>query len=66
VGALESEEFLRQSRALQAAWGHTVVPVCEAIAGTNHLSVLHDLAEPGGRTHQLALGLLGLSAPSDR
>jgi len=36
------------------------VPVCETIAGANHLTVLHDLADPQGRLHRLALELLGL------
>ena len=66
VGALESEEFLRQSRALQSAWGPRAVPVCKSIAGANHLSVLHDLAGPQGHSHRLGLDLLGLSDPIDR
>lgn len=60
VGAGESEEFLRQSRSLQSAWGHRVVPRCEVVADTNHLTVLHDLADPAGMSHRLALDLLGL------
>lgn len=60
VGAEESEEFLRQNEAIRSAWGADVVPVCEAIAGTHHLSVLHDLADPQARLHRLALELLGL------
>ena len=66
VGALESEEFLRQSRAIRTAWGRRAVPVCETIAGANHLSVLHDLADAGGRSHRLALQLLGLSTAATR
>jgi arylformamidase len=61
VGALESAEFLRQSRALQSAWGPRAMPVCETIAGANHLTALSDLATAGGRSHCLALELLGLS-----
>ena len=30
-GALESEEFARQSRLIQTRWGRSVVPVCEAV-----------------------------------
>lgn len=60
VGGDESEEFHRQNRLIRQAWGEAVVPVCEAIPGTNHLSVMHDLADAGTRLHRLALGLLGL------
>ena len=62
VGADESEEFLRQNQLIRDAWGAACVPVCETIAGTNHLTVLHDLADPQGRLHQHALQLLGLAA----
>ncbi len=58
VGGNESEEFLRQNRVIQQAWGKKVVPVCEDLPGLNHFSVLHTLAEPGQRAHQLALKLL--------
>ena len=62
VGALESEEFLRQNQLIRDAWGERAVPVCEAIAGTNHLDVLHALCDPAARLHRLALDLLGLEA----
>jgi arylformamidase len=61
VGADESEEFQRQNDAIAAAWGPTAVPVCESVPGRNHMSVLFELAEPGSRTHRLALELLGLA-----
>lgn len=61
VGAQESEEFLRQNELIQQAWGQGTVPVCETIADTNHLTVLHDLADPAGRLHQHALHLLDLA-----
>jgi arylformamidase len=61
AGADESEEFLRQNRLIQQAWGVGTVPVCEAIADTDHLTVLHDLADPDGRLHQHALALLDLA-----
>jgi arylformamidase len=61
VGAQESEEFLRQNELIQQAWGTVTVPVCETIADTNHLTVLHDLADPDGRLHRLALELLDLA-----
>ncbi len=58
AGALESEEFLRQNRLIQAAWGETVVPRCEEVPGTNHLDVLHALARPDGVLHARAWELL--------
>jgi arylformamidase len=60
VGAEESEEFLRQNELIRSAWGARAVPVCEAIPRTNHMNVLHDLADPQGRLHLLGLQLLGL------
>lgn len=60
VGELESEEFRRQNRLIRAAWGARAVPVCEELPGCNHYTVLHDLADPQGRAHQLARQLLGL------
>ncbi len=47
VGALESSEFLRQSRAFADAWGKAGVTTrYEEIAGTNHFTVLAPLADP--------------------
>ncbi len=60
VGAQESEEFLRQNQLILQAWGAEAVPVCEAIANANHFTVLHDLADPDGRLHKIALSLLDL------
>jgi arylformamidase len=60
VGAEESEEFLRQNELIRSAWGARAVPVCESIPRTNHMNVLHDLADPQGRLHLLGLQLLGL------
>lgn len=60
VGGAESEEFRRQTRLLRQAWGARAVPVCEEIAGCNHFDILHDLADPQGRSHQLARRLLEL------
>jgi arylformamidase len=59
AGALESEEFLRQNELMRRVWGPGAVPVCETIAGTNHLDVLDELATPRGRVHALAFELLG-------
>jgi len=60
VGAADSDEFLRQNQSIRDAWGASVVPVCETVAGTHHLDVLHALADPQARLHRLARGLLGL------
>ena len=60
VGGDESEEFLRQNALIAETWGPAAVPVCEAVPGRHHMSVLRELAEPGSRTHRLALQLLGL------
>lgn len=60
VGSLESDEFRRQNRLIRSAWGARAVPVCEELPGCNHYSVLHDLADPQGRAHQLMRHLLGL------
>jgi arylformamidase len=63
VGGDESDAFLQQNLLIQKRWGHRAVPVCEAVPGFNHMSVLAELANPKARMHTLALGLLGL-APS--
>ena len=59
VGGDESAEYLRQNQLIRDRWGARRVPVCEAIPGRNHFSVLDALVEPGHRVHQLALELLG-------
>jgi arylformamidase len=59
VGLDESEAFIRQSRLLRDNWGPTSVPVCETVPGMNHFTLLHSLADPAGRVHDLALRLLG-------
>ena len=56
--ATESEEYHRQNRLIQEAWGARRVPVCELVPGLNHFSVLDALVEPSHRLHQLALDLL--------
>lgn len=46
VGALESSEFLRQSRTIAEVWGKAGVTTrYEEIAGTNHFTVLAPLAD---------------------
>lgn len=58
VGGDESGEFLRQNALIQKAWGVQRVPVCSALPGLNHFSVLGALAQPGHRLHRQALTLL--------
>ncbi len=58
AGADESSEFLRHNQLIADAWGTDVVPVCEALPGLNHFSVLEALAQPGHRLHELAKQLL--------
>lgn len=58
VGGDESPEFLRHNTLMQAAWGKKAVPVCEALPGLNHFSVLEALTQPWQRLHQLALRLI--------
>jgi arylformamidase len=61
VGGDESEEFLRQNRAIRAAWGDRVVPTCEDVPGRNHLDVLDELVDPERRLHRVVLQALGLA-----
>jgi arylformamidase len=58
AGGNESSEFLRHNQLIQQAWGPAAVPVCEALPGLNHFSVLEALVQPGHRLHQLAKQLL--------
>jgi arylformamidase len=59
VGGDESEEFQRHNALIRQAWGERAVPVCETLPGFNHLSILTDLADPQGHTHELAWQLFG-------
>jgi arylformamidase len=61
VGALESNEFLRQSRIVADSWGKAGAQTrYETIAGTNHFTVIDALADPQstmvGRLTELAPG----------
>jgi arylformamidase len=58
AGGDESGEFLRHNQLIQTAWGQRAVPVCEALPGLNHFSVLEALAQPGHRLNGLARELL--------
>jgi arylformamidase len=62
-GALESDEFKRQSRALAAALDplQLAAPLAE-YAGLNHYEVADTLADPHGGLGRAALGLMGLPA----
>ena len=58
AGADESAEFLRQNQLIRSAWGDKTVPVCDALPGLNHFSVLDALVQPSHILHQYALRLL--------
>ncbi|MGE0348049.1 alpha/beta hydrolase [Hydrogenophaga sp.] len=60
VGALESDEFLRHNRLIQQAWGAGVVPVCEALPGLNHFSIVDALVDPRSRLHGMVGSLLSV------
>jgi arylformamidase len=60
AGGNESDEFVRQTRLIQQAWGTEVVPVCETLPGLDHFSVLEALVQPRHRLHQLARRMLGV------
>ncbi len=54
VGGDESPEFLRHNELIRQAWGARTVPVCEALPGLNHFSVVSALTDPAHRLNQLA------------
>lgn len=58
AGADESDEFLRHNIMIQNAWGEDAVPLCEAMTGLNHFSIVEALAQPGHRLHGYAQKLL--------
>lgn len=57
AGGDESPEFLRQNPLIQKAWGKKTVPVCQALPGLNHFSVLDALVQPKHSLHMCALAL---------
>ena len=61
VGGSESEEFLRQNALIGRAWGPQAVPACEVVPGCNHMTVVHEWADPRSRLHRWGLRLLGLA-----
>ena len=60
AGGLESAEFLRHNGLIQTAWGRQTVPVCEALPGLNHFSIVESLPASGSRLSALLLELLRL------
>ena len=58
AGGSESAEFLRHNQLIQKAWGKKTVPVCEALPGLHHFSVLDALLNPAHRLHELAQQLI--------
>ncbi len=58
VGGSESMEFLRHNEMIRRAWGPARVPVCEALPGLNHFSVVEALTQPGHRLQGLARDLV--------
>lgn len=60
AGGQESAEFLRQNQLIQQRWGGRAVPVCEALAGCNHFTVLDELTRRGSRLNDLMRQLLQL------
>lgn len=60
VGGAESEEFRRQTRLIQEAWGPQAVPLVQEVPGYNHFDVLYDLVAPDGISHALVRKLLDL------
>jgi arylformamidase len=58
AGGDESPEFLRHNRLIQHAWGPKTVPVCEALTGLNHFSIVTDLTKRGTRLNALMKQLI--------
>jgi arylformamidase len=58
VGGRESSEFLRQNQLIRSSWGNKAVPICEALPGLNHFSILEALVAPTHLLHHMACDLL--------
>lgn len=58
AGGDESAEFLRHIRLIHRAWGPGTVPVCEALPGLNHFSIVSELGRSGTRLNALARQLI--------
>jgi arylformamidase len=61
VGGDESEEFVRQNALIREYWGARCVPVCEAMPGLHHFSVVDALADSSHALHGRAMALLSKS-----
>jgi arylformamidase len=60
VGALESNEFLRQSRTMAQRWGEAgVITRYDAPAGANHFNVIEPLADPASPMVERLVELIG-------
>jgi arylformamidase len=59
VGQNETEEYLRQSALLAAAWPESA-SIHEVRPGLHHLSILDDLARPASETFASVARLLSL------
>ena len=59
-GGDESAEFHRQMKLLRKCWGTSAVPVCEAVPGRNHFSILDAMLESDHRLNKLVLSMLNL------
>jgi arylformamidase len=60
VGALESNEFLRQSRTMAQRWGEAgVLTRYDAPAGANHFNVIEPLADPASPMVERLVELIG-------
>ena len=60
VGGDESEEFLRQSEELNAAWGSRTQCDLTVLSGVNHFTILGGFADPGNALTRAALKQMGL------
>ncbi len=60
VGGDESPEFIRHNTLIRQAWGARTVPVCEALPGLNHFSVVSAITDPVHRLNALAKALITL------
>jgi arylformamidase len=60
VGALESEEFQRQTRLLERSWGEVASRVC-VVEGCHHYNILLQLADPRSRLFRDTLDMMELA-----
>ncbi len=61
AGGDESAEFLRHNRLIHQTWGPKTVPICEALPGLNHFSIVTDLTKKGTRLSALMKQLIQLT-----